>query len=265
MNCQEALNLLYDIIDKEASEIDETAVKEHLAHCRHCSEIYRLESTVNDFIQAKLQRSVSKERLESLRSRIVVELDELDPPDTKSGKKKIPFSRVTMLVAAAASLVLLIGMALVASNFYKHQTDLVPLERAHWEIQNNLDPYLDSELTATVIDRAAGNMQYEVSPAVHEFTLVGANTKELFGVQMSHFVYQSGDRFVSVFLAPSSEFSIPANLQDHEIVRDNVNYYDHFCRGCRLVLHRMGDVVVITATTEKDVELLDFIPGHTAI
>jgi len=264
MNCQEALNLLYDIIDKEASEIDETAVKEHLAHCQHCSEIYRLESTVNDFIQAKLQRSVSKERLESLRSRIVVELDELEQPD-KSGKKKIPFSRVTMLVAAAASLVLLIGMALVASNFYEHQTDLVPLERAHWEITNNVDPYLDSELTTSIIDRAAGDMQYAVSPAVHEFNLVGANIDELFGTEMSHFVYQNGDRFVSVFLAPADEFDIPAALQDHEVKKDNVNFYDHFCRGCRLVFHKMGNVVVITATTEKDVELLDFIPGHTAI
>lgn len=264
MNCQEALNLLYDIIDKEASDIDEKAVEEHLSHCRHCSEIYRLESMVNDFIQAKLQRSVSNERLESLRSRIVVELDHIDKP-SESGKKKIPFSRMTMLVAAAASLVLLVGMALVASNFYKHQSDLVPLERAHWEIHNRMNSYLDSEMTSVVIDRAAGDMQYEVSPAVHEFNLMGGNIESLFGVQMSHFVYQNGDRFVSVFLVSADKFSIPSDLQDHEILKDNVNFYDHFCRGCRLVFHKMGDVVVITATTEKDVELLDFIPGHTAI
>ena len=264
MNCQEALNLLYDIIDKEASEIDEKAVEEHLSHCHHCSEIYRLESTVNDFIQAKLQRSVSNERLESLRSRIVVELDNLEQPE-KSGKKKIPFSRMTMLVAAAASLVLLIGMALVASNFYKHQTDLVPLERAHWEIHNNMSQYVDTELTTAIVNRAADDMQYEISPAVGEFELAGANVKELFGVPMSHFVYRSGDRFVSVFLVPVDKFDLPSSLQDHEVLRDNINFYDHFCRGCRLVFHRMGDVLVITATTEKDVELLDFIPGHTAI
>ena len=32
MNCQEALDLLYDIIDKEASEIDTQEVKRHLDH-----------------------------------------------------------------------------------------------------------------------------------------------------------------------------------------------------------------------------------------
>jgi hypothetical protein len=49
------------------------------------------------------------------------------------------------------------------------------------------------------------------------------------------------------------------------VVHDNHNFYDHFCRGCRLVYHKVGDVVVVTATTEKDIELLDFIPGHSAI
>ena len=34
MKCQEALDLLYEIIDKEASEIDTQAVKRHLDYCQ---------------------------------------------------------------------------------------------------------------------------------------------------------------------------------------------------------------------------------------
>jgi anti-sigma factor (TIGR02949 family) len=96
MNCQEALSLLYDIIDKEASEIDEQAVREHIENCRDCRGIYEVEAKVNDFLQARLDRSVPGDRLELLRGRIVKELDSIDSGGasacnhSSAAKKKSP-------------------------------------------------------------------------------------------------------------------------------------------------------------------------------
>ena len=75
MNCQEALNLLYDIIDKEASEIDTEQVQEHLSRCRHCSEIYRVEKSVNALLRAKMQTSSPEKCVDALKSRVLGELD----------------------------------------------------------------------------------------------------------------------------------------------------------------------------------------------
>jgi anti-sigma factor (TIGR02949 family) len=264
MNCQEALNLLYDIIDKEASEIDEKAVREHIEHCRHCSEIYRVESVVNEFLHAKLQKNVPGPELDGLKSKILTQLDDVDGA-RHSGKKKIPFRTLSLTLAAAASLVLLVSVAFLASDFYKHQTDNVPLEQAHWAASGAVAEFADAVHTSSTLDHILTDFHYELSAEIDNFRLIGGNTREIMGVQMGQFLYGDGDRFVSVFVAPASEFAIPSEVMDNAVVHDNVNYYDHFCRGCRLVYHKVGDVVVVTATTEKDVELLDFIPGHSAI
>ena len=74
MNCQEALDLLYDIIDKEASDIDTQQVQEHLNHCRDCFEKYKVEGAVHDFIKAKLDSDTPGPRLDTLKSRILTRL-----------------------------------------------------------------------------------------------------------------------------------------------------------------------------------------------
>ena len=78
MNCQDALDLLYDIIDREASEIDAQRVKEHLENCRDCFEVYRLEQSVQDLINERVQNSVDSPRVDDLKAKIMTRLDEID-------------------------------------------------------------------------------------------------------------------------------------------------------------------------------------------
>ena len=264
MNCQEALNLLYDIIDNEASEIDEQAVREHLAHCRHCREIYRVEGIVNDFLHARIQENTPPERLDGLRSRILHELDDLDD-GTARAKKKLPNHRLTRFLAAAAALVLLVGAALLGSSMIKDHEDMVALEQAHWATPNNLHQYTSPSLTQTASVRTINDYHYDLSPRVSDFLLLGGAIETIEGVEMTHFVFSDGSKYVSVFVAPASEFSVPDSLTEHAVTRGELQFYDHICQGCRLVFHRIGDAIVITATTEKDVDLLDFVPGRSAI
>jgi anti-sigma factor (TIGR02949 family) len=78
MNCQEALSLLYDIIDREASEIDVREVEEHLRNCKDCSGVYRLERSVNELVQEKLSHQKATPRLDSLKAKVLSELDQID-------------------------------------------------------------------------------------------------------------------------------------------------------------------------------------------
>ena len=78
MNCQEALNLLYDIIDNEASENDDLRVRDHLKSCRDCSGIYRLEQAVDKLLRARLENPRTNPNLVSLKAKVLSQLDEVD-------------------------------------------------------------------------------------------------------------------------------------------------------------------------------------------
>ena len=81
MNCQEALDKLYQIIDREASDVEESTIREHLSHCKHCSDIYDLEQAVNDFVLARIRNSNEPIALNHLKSKILEELDSVDCDD----------------------------------------------------------------------------------------------------------------------------------------------------------------------------------------
>jgi anti-sigma factor (TIGR02949 family) len=78
ITCDEARRLLYDIIDREASEVDARAVQDHLVRCRECFSIYRLEESIQDFICERLRNSGPPCKAEQLKNRIMTELDRID-------------------------------------------------------------------------------------------------------------------------------------------------------------------------------------------
>jgi len=78
MNCQEALDLLYDIIDSETSEIDVQHVREHLKNCEDCNGVYRLEQAVDELLRARLENPSPNSRLVSLKAKVLNRLDDID-------------------------------------------------------------------------------------------------------------------------------------------------------------------------------------------
>ena len=75
MNCQEALSLLYDVIDKEAHEVDVDEVNRHLEKCKHCFDRFEFESGLNEFLQARISRQEVSLALDALKSRVNEALD----------------------------------------------------------------------------------------------------------------------------------------------------------------------------------------------
>jgi len=93
MTCQEALSLLYDVIDKEASETDVRQVQAHLKQCCHCAETYKIEAAVNDLLREKMRDHKSPCELESLKRKVLDQLDAIDgeagDADGHTRKKKV--------------------------------------------------------------------------------------------------------------------------------------------------------------------------------
>lgn len=264
MNCQDALDLLYDIIDREASEIDAQQVREHLESCRDCFEVYRLEQSVQDLINEKIRNTPDKPKTEELKAKIISRLDEIDRENPN--KRETSFFRLTTrTLVAAASLVILIGASFLIAAFYRHDDAYVPLERAHWAVMENTGTYQNGQTTLAVLSAIRENHQFDISNEVMDFSLLGGNTHEIMGAQMSHLVYGNDKRMVSVFLVPSGEFEISSDLENSKIVRGDITFFDHNCRGCRLVYHKAGSLIVITASTDRDVDLLEFVPELSVI
>lgn len=81
MNCQEALDQLYALIDKESAHVDETTLRIHLSQCSDCAGIYKVEEAVNEFVQARLRNNLEPVTLSKLKARILEELDSSDCTD----------------------------------------------------------------------------------------------------------------------------------------------------------------------------------------
>ncbi len=264
MNCQDALDLLYDIIDREASEIDAQQVKEHLDNCRDCFEVYRLEQSVQDFINEKIQAPSHNPKVEELKAKIISRLDEIDRESPTKRETRF-FRLTTRTLVAAASLVILIGASFLVAAFYRHSDLYIPLERAHWDVSTNIETYQNGPVTQQLLGAIEQNHLFSVSHQVMDFDLVGGKSEQIMDAAMSHMVYKKGDQLVSVFFVPENQYKLPSDLDDSRVVRNNLTFFDHNCRGCRLVFHRIGSLIVIAASTERDIELLDFVPGLAAI
>ncbi|MBD3403566.1 hypothetical protein GF420_11770 [candidate division GN15 bacterium] len=274
MNCQEALSLLYDIIDREASEVDTKEVKAHLEKCQHCSQIYKVEQEVHAFLKAKCQQAEPEEHLVTLKSKVATLLDTEDGvgPDPlaaggagKHGNPPITSLRLGRYLAAAAALVVLVWGAFVAADLFRHQAEHYELEQYHFAAREAGAMFADTDVTGTAMSYCAAAMRYVPGETVKGYELIGGREIQIDGAHGIHLLYADGSSHVSVFLAKADQFTIPASLKENAVTRGDLTFYDHHCRGCRLVYHQVGDVVVITATEERDIDLLQFVPGSPAV
>lgn len=266
MNCQEALNLLYDIIDKEANDIDAAEVQAHLDKCHHCLKVYNLESTVNALVAERLKSAKATRCTEVIRKDLLGKLDKIDAEAGQPPKvRRRPFDNTAMSLAIAALVVIVVGGSYIGTKIYHHNQVFIPLEQAHWNVSEHVAQQVESPALIAQAVELAHSVQYPLSESLDGFKLTGGHVEDVMGTRMGHFVYRQGDKLVSVFVAPASSFSIPEELNDDAVIINGRKLFDHNCRGCRLVYHREGDIVIITATTEREVDLLAFNPGHGAI
>lgn len=268
MNCQQALQALYEVLDKEASEVTVSEFRQHLDECRPCLKSFEIEEAFQKFITQKAEKfsaASQSSALSDLKARVKAGLDQIDrEPVSLAGGGSGKFG-INRILAIAASLVLVIGAAYIGNDLYEHNRMFVPIEKTHWGVSNSLASYKNQEVTSLSLSAVYESFGYNVPSRVDGYDLLGGRFEDVMGVRMGHFVYTMGDKTVSVYVGPANEFSIPSDLFDNVKHTNNGDFYEHHCRGCRLVYHQSGDAVIVTGTTEDDVELLQFIPGTAVL
>ena len=276
MTCQEVLRLLYEVIDNEASPIDSEQVKQHLSECGDCSRIYRLEESVDKLLKARANETAPASETLSLKSKVLKELDRIDTEipfkdegQISSGVTGTRQPRKTSLplrlLALAASIIIIIGAVYYGNVLLNHQRNFIPLERAHWTAVNEAVQFDNPNATAEVEARLASDMSMSMAPEIGGFHLIGGRITEVKGVPMTHFLYANDDKYVSLFVTDANNFELPDGLEESKVDIGNIAYFDHDCRGCRLVYHRDGNAMVISASTQHDIDLFAFKPDRGAI
>jgi anti-sigma factor (TIGR02949 family) len=263
MNCQEALGLLYEVLDKEASQVDTEEIKKHLERCHHCLERYQLEGALHEFVVERARSMPSTERLESLKSRVLTTIDQISETHNAPPKKKSA-NLIFVSLSIAASAFVVVGVYLLSSLLYKHHEVYGALETAHYEATESFEGG-NLAVASSMVVSLANDLHYQIEPAIGSFHLVGGTNESFDGVAAAHFLYKDGGEYVSVIVMPAENYRIPDDVLKSKIEKNGLALYDHNCRGCRLVYHVIGDALVVTATSNRDIQLLDFFPGHSLI
>lgn len=264
MNCHEALTLLYDILDREASDIDVGEVQEHLRQCSHCSEIYRLEGAVNEFLRRKIeaQRGEVSSNLDALKARILGEIEGQDCASGGKGGLRPPFEMAAKTLVAAAALVIMLGAAFFLSKYYDHYRDYQYLESAHERVLTELTSFNSPTDTSEALTLVARQMGFTPQSQVDGYSLAGGTVTDLGGVPAGHFVYKRGASVISIFVCNCDRYSMPEEVTETPVEHSGHLFYNHDCPGCRLCYHENGRALLIAATDDPAVNLHDFIVSH---
>lgn len=136
MNCREALQLMYDYLDRELTKEHVEKIKVHLMACEHCFSKFEFEKLLHDCLLKKGQVAVDAE---PLKSRVMERIQQLDEEEDRGGF----FSRVRPLLSAAAVVALIvIGLIFV-------------LDRGHSTAYAKVKPLVDSHRKC-LLDRQTG-------------------------------------------------------------------------------------------------------------
>ncbi len=272
MNCQKALEKLYRILDKEGTEIDENLIREHMEMCPPCCEAFRIEKAFQDFLDSKFSNQKTKtEKLEVLKSSLCEKLDLIDcegieDSSTASEVLVTPISSNNILVASlimAASVILVFGIASIGNLFDYHYMNYSTIENAHFAAEDNAEQFV--EFASSVTETARDDFNYEISRKVQGYDLVGGVMMDYKGTEVTHFLYSNNNSMVSVFIAPKGKIKIPDDIANSKEVRELGDFFEHRCHGCAIVYYETENSIVITATRDLSLELLEFIPGQSIL
>ena len=267
IDCQQAFALLQEILDKEASQVDEEQVRAHLQKCKHCFEKFRIEESVQAFLNEKIKVSASSDcksdKLESMRMNLMSQLDSIDAECATS--KKSSFGSPMRILLSIAALIVIGGIGLLTTEFFHHNRYYVPFEQAHWNATEQASQLSLASQKENCLNEIKEKYNYDMQTSFANYTYIGGDDEKILGVDFEHAIFANNDNYISVFITNSDNIQIPKDLVSTKISKNGIDFYDHNCPGCRLVYHKVGSLLIITASKSKDIELTDFVTGHLII
>ncbi len=248
MTCQEALRLLYEVIDKEAAQLDVEKVKEHLDSCESCMSRYEFERMFKTFVS---ERAVSSTRTEKLKEKILYHIEDAE---RESVQPAVSRTRTRVLyLAAAAALVLFITAAMAVGQFYRHQKYVYPFEKDHLDAAGAIvSEGADPAETAPMINFLSSNLHLAVETDMPGLTLIHSSYDEIRGQRYVHLQYRDGNAPVSIFIGNASSTYLPGFVADNST---GLEFFKHLCTQCQVVYWRRGNIIIIAVSKDKKVDL----------
>ena len=114
MNCREALSHLYDVIDKEADEINAREVEKHLKMCRHCMARYEFERALKAFVIDKGKDTADASMVKANIRGLLDGIDARQKTEKANGQS---FRWLPVILATAAAVIICLGAVLLSSWF----------------------------------------------------------------------------------------------------------------------------------------------------
>lgn len=248
ITCEEALKKLYEVIDKEANEIDVRKVQEHLHSCKSCMSRYEFERMFKTFV---VEKASSPRKTEDLRSKIMGRIDDLE----KGGKGFTgdPFKFGMVIVAAAAALVICIVSAFSVAGFYRHKAQIYPFEKAYFAAMTH-DNAVDGQVdfASSGFTQVTNDMHLTLNKNCPNFEFIDADSHEINGHMFSHMRCHCHGEYLSLFIGRAEGFSLPDF--EREVV-DGAEYFKHICDDCVMMYWYVGDAIVIAVTENKELDM----------
>lgn len=255
MNCRDALRLLYDVVDREATEQDSTQVHEHLKTCRKCASHYALEEKFKNCVEQKGQFSPE---CQELKSRIIQQLDAIDGAAGEVGPFYPPFRWAAATLAAAAVVILCLAAAFGLKGYYRQQTEFVPFVKAH------LAHEADFKKTAFMYDpldflywQTGILLQPSLQLPLENILSITIDTIK--GIQFGRMEMAAPDGdMMSLFVTTSDVYRLPDG--PCEIVKGS-ELLVHCCKKCTLVGFMRGNLVfvAVAARHHQPAEVVDMV------
>ena len=258
--------LLYDIIDKEASELEREEFKRMVSEDSGLNAMYQFETRFRKTIGEKSSSEIAPE---SLLSSVQAELDriDLDPVSANNfsvssserlGANKRKFSslrtttnwRYTFAMAASIALVVLGGITLL--NFLHHQSAFGAFE-AEYYVTRDARSDLGDGLTAEDASRFISEMFHvAVVDSLPGIELCGGEVVKLDSKEFAHFKFCGSSMTpISIFIGSAADYELP---EMPSTILAGKEYFRHSCHGCDLLYWRSGDALIVAATSLEQME-----------
>ncbi len=247
MNCKEALRLLYDVIDKEADQLDAVEVEKHLRTCRHCMKRYEFEEMFRAFVSEKGHNPRDNS---DLRQRIMGKLDAIDAAG-EVGLPRRPFRVVALMVASAAAVILVIVSAYWVNRSLRTSAELTPFVDAHFANQTKhvhgtgtapFD-YLYEQTGIRLIPSASCPIEH-----IH-----AASVDTIGGIQFGRLEFLCDDgSMVTLFVTTADKYTLPDRPTN-------------MVSGRKLLVHTNKECTLVGETRQDLVFMVAATPAHTPV
>lgn len=233
MNCRDALRLLYDVVDKEAAQIDSAEVEKHLNKCRHCLAKYEFEQMFKTFVTDKGSHPGEHD---NLKQRILSQLDSIDAAG-EVGAPPRPFKRrAVLMLAAAALLIIAVVGAFRIGDYVRTQREFVPFAVAHFAHEDESEEASEEHSPQTApFDYLFANTGIRLNPTsfLSSEMIASVSIDTIKGVPFGRLeIGVAGRSCVSLFVARTEDYEMPT--QPVETI-DGHRVIVHRCDGCNLI------------------------------